>query len=58
MKNFTANLLHVFFNVGVDQVEESTMSFTEERILWNFGSKLLELRRDSHKVDLNSFSAE
>ena len=48
----------VFFNVGVDQVEESTMSFTEERILRNPGCKLLELRRDPYKVDLNCFPAK
>ena len=34
------------------------MSFTEERILWNPGYKLLELKRDSHKVDLNCFPAK
>ena len=34
------------------------MSFTEERILWDLGSKLLELRRDSHKVDLDYFPAK
>ena len=33
------------------------MSFTEERILWDPGCKFLELRRDSHKVDLDGFSA-
>ena len=34
------------------------MSFTEERAFWNSGCELLELRRDSHKVDLDSFPAK
>ena len=58
VKELEEDFHHIFFNVGVDQVEKSTMSFTEERILWNLGSKLLELSRDSHKVDLNCFPAK
>ena len=34
------------------------MSYTEDIILGNPGCKLLELRRDSHKVDLNCFPAK
>ena len=58
VKELEEDFHHIFFNVGVDQAEESTMSFAEERILGNPGCKLLKLKRDPYKVDLNCLSAD
>ena len=57
VKELEEDFHHVFFNVEVDQVDKSTMSFTEGGAFGNPGCELLELGRDSHKMDLDSFPA-
>ena len=58
VKELEQHFHHIFFNTGVDQADESTMPFTEGRVLGNPGCKFLELRRDPYKIDLNCLSAK
>ena len=58
VKELEENFYHIFFNVGVNQADESTMPFTEGRVLRDPGCKLLKLRRDPYKVDLDCLSAD
>ena len=52
------NFHHILLCVGSDQVEYMTMALGEWRSLGNPGCKLLKLRRDLYKVDLNCLSAD
>ena len=58
VKELEQHFHHILFNVGIDQADESTMPFTEGRVLGNPGCKILKLRRDPYKVDLNCLSAD
>ena len=58
VKELEEDFYHIFFNVGIDQADESTMTLKEGSVLGNPGCKLLKLRRDTYKVDLNCLSAD
>ena len=58
VKELEQDLYQILLNVGVNQADESSMFLTERRALGNPGCKLLKMRRDPYKVDLNCLSAD